>query len=612
MGGLISRAYLAGLQANQTAAPPANPMVRKLVQIATPNFGSFIAANFAPSFLGLPAQAAEMVPGTAFLWNLARWNQGGDDLRGVDAIAIIGNAGTFNGTSNASDGIVTLTSASLGFARDPSRTRILPYCHIASDFVANSILGTMDCSGNGIANVDQAPETGNIIRSFLAGTTTWTTIGNTPTQDPFLSQDGGVYFAEANAADQYATDLTQVLWGNVGLSNGGSSGGVFYDEFISGKAAVQATSKSLGTSTCGPYTEAAGYYNVVRCKSGPAISSITPLLSNAPGIVVASGEPVTINGSGFGAQLCAGCQALLYPGGSPLAVSSWSDQSIVATLPASVNGFYQIAVQTASGQDGVNLLSAPDTIPPFGFFDTPANNASVVGNVGVTGWALDNVVVQNVDIWRDPLLGEATRPNGLVYVGDAVFITGTRPDVQGTYPNYPNNNRAGWGFSLLTNTLPNSNGSAGDGNGTYNFHAIAHDAAGNSTELGVKTLLVNNAASPLPFGAIDTPGQGATISGSAYVNFGWALTPQPNIVPLDGSTIWVYIDNQPVGHPVYDNYRSDIATIFPNYRNSGGAVGYYMIDTTKLTNGLHNIQWSITDSAGHTTGVGSRYFIVQN
>ena len=37
-----------------------------------------------------------------------------------------------------------------------------------------------------------------------------------------------------------------------------------------------------------------------------------------------------------------------------------------------------------------------------------------------------------------------------------------------------------------------------------------------------------------------------------------------------------------------------------------------MIDTTKLTNGLHNIAWSVTDSAGNAAGVGSRYFIVQN
>jgi pimeloyl-ACP methyl ester carboxylesterase len=45
MGGLITRAYLSGLQANGSLVPPANPRVRKLVFIAEPNFGSFIAPN---------------------------------------------------------------------------------------------------------------------------------------------------------------------------------------------------------------------------------------------------------------------------------------------------------------------------------------------------------------------------------------------------------------------------------------------------------------------------------------------------------------------------------------------------------------------------------------
>jgi hypothetical protein len=123
---------------------------------------------------------------------------------------------------------------------------------------------------------------------------------------------------------------------------------------------------------------------------------------------------------------------------------------------------------------------------------------------------------------------------------------------------------------------------------------------------------VNNAGSPLPFGTIDTPTQGGAASGTAFVNFGWALTPQPNIIELDGSTINVFIDGKLVGHPVYDNYRVDIATLFPGLLNSGGAVGYYKIDTTQLTNGLHTISWSVRDSAGHTQGIGSRFFNVQN
>jgi pimeloyl-ACP methyl ester carboxylesterase len=64
MGGLITRAYLSGLQANGSLVPPANPRIRKLVFIAEPNFGSFIATN-------IGTQTAEMIPGSPLLWELA-------------------------------------------------------------------------------------------------------------------------------------------------------------------------------------------------------------------------------------------------------------------------------------------------------------------------------------------------------------------------------------------------------------------------------------------------------------------------------------------------------------------------------------------------------------
>ena len=163
----------------------------------------------------------------------------------------------------------------------------------------------------------------------------------------------------------------------------------------------------------------------------------------------------------------------------------------------------------------------------------------------------------------------------------------------------------GGGTQVLTNELPN-------GNGTFKLHVLATNANG-TTDIGTRTIIVDNKDSQLPFGTIDTPAQGQTISGSSFVNFGWAVTPNPlNVIPKDGSTIVVYVDNKPVAHPVYNNYRSDIASAFPGLQNSNGAVGYYIMDTTKLTNGQHTIAWSVTDSAGNTQGIGSRVFFVQN
>jgi uncharacterized protein (TIGR03437 family) len=360
MGGLIARAHLAGLQANGSLSPPANPGVRKFVEIATPNFGSFLAAN-GSLLAAAGTQSSEMIPGSAFLWNLATWNQRGDDLRGVDALAIIGNAGNWSSSllssdvPNASDGVVSLTSASLGFARDPSSTIILPYCHVGPDSPAYALI---PCTGTGIA---EALETANIVLSFLGGTTSWQTMGTMPSANYYLSQYGGMYFAYVNASDTFLHDLTEVSFGSVALQNGGASDTVYYNEFVSGSGSFQFQSTSAGSFTYGPFSLPAGYFSVFRSKSSPLISSVSPFLAGASGLVVQSGSTITISGVGFGQTRCSAptCQVLAYPGPVTLAISSWSDTAISAFLPSSFNGFAVILVQTASGQDYINIMAAP-------------------------------------------------------------------------------------------------------------------------------------------------------------------------------------------------------------------------------------------------------------
>jgi len=286
------------------------------------------------------------------------------------------------------------------------------------------------------------------------------------------------------------------------------------------------------------------------------------------------------------------------------------------TVLANNTGATRSGTISVAGQSYTIIQSGTvDNSAPFGFFETPSNGSTnVTGAIPVTGWALDNIGVTKVEIYRDPIGGEATQNFGLVFIGTANFVAGARPDVQAQYPTFPNANRAGWGYQLLTNFLPNS------GNGTFKLHAFAFDGSGNITELnqpGVSTpgvvITCNNAAAILPFGTIDTPLQGDTIFGTNYVNFAWALTPQPSMIPIDGSTIFVVIDGAVQGgHPTYNQFRSDIASLFPGYANSNGAVGFFRINTTTLLNGLHTISWNVTDNNGHAQGIGSRYFMVAN
>ncbi len=99
---------------------------------------------------------------------------------------------------------------------------------------------------------------------------------------------------------------------------------------------------------------------------------------------------------------------------------------------------------------------------PFGSLDTPGNNSTARGVILVTGWVLDDVEVSNVHIY-----------NGATFLGSGMFVEGARPDVAAIYPHYPNSQKAGWSYSLVTNFLPDG------GNSSYVITVIASDNEGN-------------------------------------------------------------------------------------------------------------------------------------
>lgn len=293
--------------------------------------------------------------------------------------------------------------------------------------------------------------------------------------------------------------------------------------------------------------------------------------------------------------------------------ASGTDSGMVTvSLDSSVTGF---AVGTYSGVISVgdtNAENSPQSVwvtlivhaadaLPFGTFATPEDNSVVRSSIPVTGWVLDDVGVESVKLYRHTNNG-----GDLTYVGDAVFVEGARPDVEQAFPQYPLNYKAGWGYMLLTYFL------SGEGDGTYVIEAIARDCGGKTVSLGTKTITVDNVNAVKPFGAIDTPVQGGEASGSNYRNHGWVLTPMPNEIPVNGSTINVYVDGVYLGHPDYNIFRNDIADRFPGYANSGGAHAYFDFDTDDYSNGVHSIYWTAEDNGGNSDGIGSRYFSVLN
>jgi hypothetical protein len=291
--------------------------------------------------------------------------------------------------------------------------------------------------------------------------------------------------------------------------------------------------------------------------------------------------------------------------------ASGSDEAVVTVSvdPSGLSAGTHLGVITVTAPNAsnsprtvsvaLNIYYAGQSSLPFGSYETPTDNSTIMSSVPFTGWVLDDIGVQSVTLYRQS-------GSSLIYIGDAVFVEGARPDVEQAYPDYPNNYKAGWGYMMLTNFLPNG------GNGTFTIAAVATDVEGHQVTLGSRTLVIDNASAVKPFGAIDTPTQGGTASGSNFINWGWVLTPQPNAIPADGSTIHVWVDGVNIGHPTYNNYRADIAALFPGYANSSGAVGYFYLDTTAYPDGVHTIQWTATDTGGNTDGIGSRYFMIRN
>jgi uncharacterized protein (TIGR03437 family) len=399
LGGLIARAYLSGIQPSQVFLPPSPTLVHKLILIATPNGGSYVAGNFIGQVTA-GSQFAELQPGSSLLWNLATWNQHGDDLLNTDAIAVVGNAGTYtsNATSgtafpNAGDGLVTTTSASMAFVANPvesNNTRIVPYCHVDPSQFLNTSLGSYLCSAAGIANVtDTSHLTGQIVRSFLAGNTSWTSIGTAPSSDSYLAKNGGLEFTLLNSAGSYMTDLNSVSFGTLMLQNGSAIGNVFFADLISGTGTLTAVSQSLGSVNCGSFALPPGYISFARCKIATDVFSAGPLVGST-GRIIAPGSTIAIAGVGFGNTQCNGCavQASISGSGSTqnLSVTSWKDTQISAKLPASLTGLVILTIKASGGADSIWIYVSTGptlTVSPSSLtFTAAASQTLQINNAG--------------------------------------------------------------------------------------------------------------------------------------------------------------------------------------------------------------------------------------
>ena len=371
MGGLILRSYLTGKQtASGAFQPPASVPIRKVVFLSTPHFGTGLPLNPLVSAFAKDIQAQEMTSGSRFLFDLATWNQGTDDLRGVDAVAAVGNGGSgfTTGTKGFDDGVIALTSGSLEWA-EPGRTRIIPTCHIGgSSFEVVVICGA---NATGVAEITSDSQlSARIILSFLNGTQDWQSIGDAPAADKFLSVDGGIIATAQDAGgNALAMDLATAAGRAVSKDLNLPTHDVAYTDLL-GAGPTTLTAKSGSTTIQRNFTLPAGGAFPFVIRTGPLIApgGILPAAAKVFPLAIAPGQFVAIYGDALAAQT-AQAAAPPYPAqlsdaqvlvnGVAVPVQFVSSSQINIVAPDVAPGLVKLTVQNGSGSHTVNVLVEP-------------------------------------------------------------------------------------------------------------------------------------------------------------------------------------------------------------------------------------------------------------
>lgn len=358
MGGLIIRSYLAGKQEQDGVfTPPADTRIRKALFIATPHFGTSVATTLGPAG---DRQIQELQLGTTFVFDLATWNQGIDDLRGIDAISVIGDAGNgLTGTRLFNDAVTSLTSGSLGFYA-ANRTRIVRLCH------TDGIALFACASGVGpIAQLNSVDHpTARILLSFLNDTQDWRSVGTGPEQNDFLKNQGGLITRYTDANDQPQTP-TAVRAGTENLSLRSQ---IAYSEMLASEQPVQVTFTVASGSASFAIPLTTGATRAVTAKPGPAIAAIYPSAAAVFPRSAAPGSLISIYGSDL--ALSSG-QPEVTISGQSMPISYASGTQINSVVPENASGLVKVQVKTTAGQRTVNLVIEPAVPAIF----APALNA---------------------------------------------------------------------------------------------------------------------------------------------------------------------------------------------------------------------------------------------
>lgn len=370
MGGLIARAYLSGKRDDGSYQPPVPRRVRKLVTLSTPNFGADFGGN------AIDPQTAQMIPGSTFLWELATWNQGKDDLRGVDTLAIAARS-----RDRASDGLVSALSASGYFIANlpPDRSRVVSACHVTG--LGALVLGCQ-LTERGVANVNNAEHpVWLLVRGFLTeGSDSWRMLS--PAEgDPELSAQSSLWISYLDASGNMPAAVTASFQEGEALKRYMASPALFVERTVQRDATLEIKVDAQPAASIA-VTLGRGV-RTLPVKDGPAIDTVE-MASAAEGISASSALTLAPDASIRirGAKLTGVRDVSL--DGMALDFQVDGDGGLVAKVPMREPGTARLLVRAEGGEHAVRVLFGP--VPAR--FETARPRAKWNAVAGAAGYVL--------------------------------------------------------------------------------------------------------------------------------------------------------------------------------------------------------------------------------
>jgi hypothetical protein len=231
----------------------------------------------------------------------------------------------------------------------------------------------------------------------------------------------------------------------------------------------------------------------------------------------------------------------------------------------------------AFAQDVVGALDFPEISP-----------AVSTGEVLVRGWVIDPDQISHIDLYVDDVFLHS------------VNMSIPRPDLAEILKGYPGADvsRPGFTSGFLASRFSN---------GPHTVYVKVYTQNGKVSELGRRTITIDNTINQSPFGYVDIPDtHGVYDANNSFSVIGWATD-------TDGiDRVEIQIDGSTVQSAVYGDERPDVSNAFPDFPTAMFSGFVANVDTTLIQDGVHILTVRAVDRLGSAKMIGRRVIQVLN